>query len=379
MRKLLVIELFTAKRVQSYSTLRQAEMSKMINSINHAKGTSVNLSERVLDLTNALTCQIAFGKNYEGKQFDGKFHEFIEESMAMSNTFWASDFFPLFGWWIDVCLGRIKRLDKCFNKLDGFFERIIEEHTKPDRRKSEDEEEDIVDILLGLSKDETRPVRLSRDNIKALLLDIYLAGVDTSSVTVVWAMSEIVKKPRVMNKVQAEIRSVVGRKPNVSESDIDKLVYLKMVVKEAFRLHPPAPLLLPHETMSHCVIGGYDVYPKTRIFISAWAIGRDPNVWQNPEEFYPERFEDSSIDYRGGNYELLPFGSGRRMCPGINMASITVEFTLANLLHCFDWKTPSGMKNEDISLDEENGLTVYKKIPLELVPVKYKWEEYKRG
>ena len=186
-------------------------------------------------------------------------------------------------------------------------------------------------------------------------------------------MTELVKNPRVMKKVQTEIRSCVGRKSNVDESELEKLGYLKMVVKETLRLHPPTALL-PREAMSHFKIGGYDINPKTRILINAWAIGRDPNSWKNPNEFYPKRFEDNVIDFMGHNFELIPFGSGRRMCPGITMGSTIVMVTLANLLYRFDCEMPNGMKREDISLEEKVGVSISRKSPLFLVTIIYDFE-----
>lgn len=207
--------------------------------------------------------------------------------------------------------------------------------------------------------------------------NIFVGATDTSSLTIVWAMTELAKNPRVMRKVQAEIRNYVGKRPGVDEPELEKFKYLKMAVKETFRLHPPATLLIPRETMQHCKIGGYDVYPKTRILVNVWAIGRDPKTWKNPDEFYPDRFKDNDIDFKGQNFELIPFGAGRRICPGLTMGATTVEYTLANLLHCFDWELPAGTKMEDISIEEEAGLTVHKKFPLYLVPIKYTFEEAK--
>ncbi|KDP36608.1 hypothetical protein JCGZ_08424 [Jatropha curcas] len=176
-----------------------------------------------------------------------------------------------------------------------------------------------------------------------------------------------------MKKAQDEVRNVVGKKGRITEGDLDQLEYLKMVIKETFRLHPAAPLLLPRETISHFKINGYDIYPKTLIQVNAWAIGRDPKYWKDPEQFFPERFADSDIDFKGQNFEFLPFGAGRRICPGIHMATITVEIVLANLLYCFDWKLPDGMKREDIDMEEQPGisLTVSKKTPLNLLPVEH--------
>ncbi|KAK4841851.1 hypothetical protein QYF36_011521 [Acer negundo] len=229
--------------------------------------------------------------------------------------------------------------------------------------------------MLKLVKDQTKSDQawLTKDNIKAVLLNIFLGGVDTSAITVVWAMAELARNPRLMKKAQDEIRNCIGKKGRVTEDDIDQLPYLKMIIKEILRLHPPAPLLLARETISHFKVDGYDINPKTLIQVNVWAIGRDPKYWKNPEEFYPERFMDNSIDYKGQNFEFLPFGSGRRICPGINLGLITSELALANLLYCFDWKLPNGMKEEDINMEEAAGvsLTLSKKTALYLVPVDY--------
>lgn len=186
-------------------------------------------------------------------------------------------------------------------------------------------------------------------------------------------MAELMKNPRIMKKAQDEIRSCLGRKGRVTEDDIEQLHYLKLIIKETLRLHPPAPLLLPRETMSHFKVDGYDIPPKTLLQVNVWAIARDPKYWKNPEEFYPERFMDSCVDYRGQNFEFLPFGSGRRSCPGIHMGLITSELALANLLYCFDWKLPDGLKREDINMEEDCGvsLTLCKRTPLNLVPVRF--------
>lgn len=202
--------------------------------------------------------------------------------------------------------------------------------------------------------------------------DIFLAGVDTSAATVNWAMAELARNPRAMKKAQEEVRTYAGKSGIVTEDVIDHLQYLKMVVKETLRLHPSAALLLPRETMNHFRINGYDIQPKTLIQINVWAIGRDPRYWKNAEDFFPERFSDSSIDFRGQHYEFLPFGGGRRSCPGMALATRMVELALANLLHCFDWKVPFGQEGKvDIDTEEAAGpsLTISKKTPLHLVPV----------
>lgn len=189
----------------------------------------------------------------------------------------------------------------------------------------------------------------------------------------IWAMTELARNPRVMKKAQEEIRTTLGiKRESINEEEIDKVDYLKLIIKETFRLHPPVPVLLPRETMSHVKIQGYDIPPKTHIQLNVWTIGRDPERWTDPEDFIPERFANVSTDFRGQNFELLPFGSGRRICPGMPMAIATVELGLLNLLYFFDWRLPEGMISaEDIDMEEAGNLTIVKKQPLQLVPVKH--------
>lgn len=196
---------------------------------------------------------------------------------------------------------------------------------------------------------------------------------DTSAITVIWAMAELITNPRVMSKAQDEIRNHVGKKGRVTEDDINKLQYLRMIIKETLRMHPPAPLLVPRETTSPFKLNGYNILPNTIIFVNAWTIGRDPTDWKNPEEFYPERFEDTSIDFKGQNFEFLPFGSGRRSCPGIHFGLASTELALANLLYGFNWELPNGMEKEDVNMEEIGGgsITISKKTPLVLMPVNH--------
>uniref|UniRef100_M1DG84 Cytochrome P450 n=2 Tax=Solanum tuberosum TaxID=4113 RepID=M1DG84_SOLTU len=184
-------------------------------------------------------------------------------------------------------------------------------------------------------------------------------------------MTALIAKPNAMKKVQAEIREFVGKKSIVNEEDIQNLPYFKLVIKETFRLYPTTTLLLPRETMQNSILEGYEIKPKTIIYVNVWAIARDPEIWENPEEFIPERFLNSDIDFKGQNFELLPFGAGRRGCPAIALGVATVELVLSNLLYAFDWELPRGMNKEDIDTDVLPGLTMHKKKPLCLVSRNY--------
>ncbi|VVB04116.1 unnamed protein product [Arabis nemorensis] len=372
-RKLAVQELFSTKQVHSIQPIKDEEVKKLIDSIAESASlkTPVNLNKTFLALTVSVICRAAFGVSFEVTVLNSdKFNKLVREALEMLGSFSASDFIPYIGWIIDWFTGLQARRERSVRDLDAFYEQMIDLHNKEEKEKGS---EDFVDLLLKLEKEEAvlGNDKLTRNHIKAILLNILLAGIDTSSITMTWAMAELARNPRVMKKVQSEIRNQTGNKSMINLDDIDQLHYLKMVIKETWRLHPPAPLLMQREVMSEFEINGYKIEPKTQLHVNVWAIGRDPTTWKDPELFLPERFMDSDIDVKGKNFELLPFGSGRRICPAMYMGTTMVEFGLANMLYHFDWKLPEGMVVEDIDMEEFPGLTVSKKNELLLVPVKY--------
>lgn len=180
---------------------------------------------------------------------------------------------------------------------------------------------------------------------------------DTTTTTIGWAIAELIRHPEIMKKVQNELEEVVGLKRMVQESELSHLKYLEMVVKEVFRLHPPAPLLIPHQPLKDCIVNDFHIPKMSRVIVNAWAIGRDPCAWTDAHKFFPERFIGSKVDVKGNHFELIPFGSGRRGCVGIQMGLLKVHFVLAQLLHCFDWKLPNGMLPVDLDMTEEFGIS----------------------
>ncbi|CAA7039244.1 unnamed protein product [Microthlaspi erraticum] len=377
MRKLSVVELFSMKKIQSFRYIREEENDLLVKKLSEHSSTQrspVNLKKTLFTLVASIVCRVGFGINLHECEFidEHSIEELVQKSELVLASSAFSDFFPGgIGWLVDRISGQNKRLNNVFSELDTFFQNIIDDHLRPERIKLEDP--DVVDVMIDMMKKQERDgdsFKLTTDHLKGVISDVFLAGVNTSAMTLIWGMTEMIRNPRVMKKVQDEIRATLGdKKERVTEEDLSKLHYFKLMVKELFRLHPAAPLLLPRETMSDIKIQGYDVPAKTQIMINVYSIARDPNIWTNPDEFNPDRFLESSIDYRGLNFELLPFGSGRRICPGMSMGIATVELGLLNLLYFFDWGLPEGKTVKDIDMEEAGAIVIGKKATLELVPL----------
>lgn len=192
-----------------------------------------------------------------------------------------------------------------------------------------------------------------------------VGGTETSSNTVEYALAEMMNKPKILKKVQQELETVVGKDNIVEESHISNLPYLYTVMKEVLRLHPALPLLVPHCPSTTSNVAGYTIPKGSRVFVNVWAIHRDPSIWENPLEFCPERFSDGKWDYSGNDFNYFPFGSGRRICAGTAMAERMFMYSLASLLHSFDWSLPAG---ETLDLSEKFGIVLKKKTPLVAIP-----------
>lgn len=195
---------------------------------------------------------------------------------------------------------------------------------------------------------------------------MFTGGSHTSAYALEWAMSELIKNPSTMEKVTDEVRRNFDQsKTNDYSAGMD---YMQSVIKETLRLHPPLPLILPRECRERTEVNGYMIEKGTKVIVNAWAIGRDPNKWDDPDAFKPERFMGNSMDFKGSHFDLIPFGSGRRGCPGIAFGLATIELAFANILHHFDWKMPNGIPESKLDMDEQVGAAVGRKNPLILVP-----------
>lgn len=376
LKKVSIIHLFSNKKARSFCSIREEEVHWMMQKISRLsdEGKVIDLSEMMICLTSTVVCKIAFGRRYDGGNYitcERSFQDILIDAQEMFVSFCFADYFPFLGW-VDKLTGMSSRLYKVFMELDRFYEKIIEEHLKSVR--VEDDQEDLVDVLLDLQRESSLSINITMDHIKGILMNVFIAGTDTSAATVIWAMTELVKNPESMRRAQQEARTLMGNKIRkiIKEEDLEQFIYLKAVVKETMRLHPVAPLLVPRETTQKCTLHGYEIQEKTLVFVNAWAIGRDPESWNNQEEFSPERFlgNNKEIDFRGHDFELIPFGSGRRMCPGMQMGVAMVELTLANLIYLFDWKVPVGMEKQVLDTSVLPGITTHKKNPLCLVATK---------
>ncbi|XP_047957193.1 6,7,8-trihydroxycoumarin synthase-like [Salvia hispanica] len=368
MRKITSIHLLSPKRIQSYRPIREDEISKMISKIwsfSHAR-EAVNLNEMVVSFGCNLICRVAFGK-----ECSGRFYELLEDVQAVAAALYVSNYFPAFGW-VDRLTAMLTRLERTCRDMDTFYQELIDEHLGRRREETAEEGGDILDLLIDLKLEQKmNSVDFGWDHIKAMLLDIFVGGAETSSAAIVWTMTALMKSPNTMKKLQNEIRSLIGKKGKVDEDELPKLPYLKAVLNESMRLHPPGPLLIPRETIERCNLDGFQIQPKTTVFVNAFTIARDPNSWENPDEFVPERFLNSGIDGKVRDLEFLPFGSGRRMCPGMGMGLLNVELAVANLVYSFDWELPPGIREEDVDTEPLPGLAMKKKNMLRVVPKSY--------
>ncbi|GLT56976.1 hypothetical protein SLA2020_299870 [Shorea laevis] len=365
LRKVCTVELLSANRVQSFRSIRDEEVSDFIKTIYFNEGQQVNLSEKINSLTYSITSRATFGKKTKDQS---AFIKVITDINSLVSGFCLADLYPSIK--VHHLLSGLRmRCKRIHSELDRILGNILNDHKETRAARAGDAKEGLLDVLLRLQENGEFP--LTDSNIKAVIMDIFSAGSDTSSITVGWAMSEMMKNPAIMREAQAEVRRVFKGKGDADESGLQELKYLKLVVKETLRLHPPAPLLLPRECSESCEINGYKIAAKTRVIVNAWALGRDPGYWTEAEEFKPERFLNSPLDYSGRNFEYIPFGAGRRICPGILFAQPNIELPLAKLLFQFDWKLPNGMKPEDLDMSEDFGLALRRKRDLVLVPTSY--------
>ncbi|KAL2933469.1 Cytochrome P450 71A4 [Bienertia sinuspersici] len=362
MKSIYVLQLLSNRRVWSFKGIREEETALLMEKIqeNYNAQALNNLSEMFVVFTNDVVCRVAFGRKFNENQKSGivDFKEVLKEFVELLGLFNIGDFIPWLAW-VNNFNGLNVRLKKVAKRFDLILEEILMQHTDKLNRTGNSSDNEYEN-----KKDNSAGFPLERDSIKAQILDAFAAGTDTAYAVLEWAMTELLRNPEVMEKLQNEVREIAGEKEHLTEDDLEKMKYLKAVIKETLRLHPPVPLLVPRESTHDLKINGYDISSRTLVFLNAWAIQRDPDIWENPEIFYPERLMQSTIDFKGMNFELIPFGGGRRFCPGISFAMANNELVLANLMHKFNSILPDGVNSETLDMSESIGLTIHRKTPL---------------
>ncbi|XP_021766096.1 cytochrome P450 CYP82D47-like [Chenopodium quinoa] len=381
MRKIVVTELLSSHRLEMSKHVRLSEVRSVIKGTHDSflvkKNSSPDFDNNVLvdmkqwfsDINLNTSVRLIAGKSlkefYKGEEEYNMCIKALRDFFDLGGAFVPADALPYLRW-LDIG-GYEKSMKKVAKEIDHVAQGWLDEHRT--RRLFEDqgkEKQDFIDVMLGIfDTGLNTPSRIEADRIiKANSMALLLAGADTTAVTLTWTLSLLMNNRESLKKAQAEIDYHVGKERKVDESDLKKFVYLQAVLKESMRIYPAAPLLT-RESIADCTVGGYQILTGTQLYVNMYKIHRDPELWPDPLDFRPERFLTTHIDYdvRGQNFDLIPFGSGRRICPGISFALQMTQFTLANLLHGFDI---SSISDEAVDMTESLGITNLKATPLEV-------------
>ncbi|KAL3699313.1 hypothetical protein R1sor_017335 [Riccia sorocarpa] len=360
LRKIFTVELLSNKRVQGSHAIREARVRGAVRSLYQEmeRGEATNLSSALKNLSlNSLMSMIFGMKDESLTQMVGKVSmedvkEVVRCSVELGGEFNFGDYIPI-ARWLDL-QGVIKRMKALTKRMLVISAGIIEAHREQAKLKgsSADGEPTILDVLLNLQGEDA----LSDVALAGVIFDMIIAGSDTTAVSSDWTIAELLRKPNLLKKLRDELDSVVGKDRLVCEADLPNLPYLQCVVKESLRLHPPAPLGIPHCSTEKTVVAGYELPAQTTALINLYAINRDPSKWENPLEFIPERFENYDANIFGQDYTLLPFSSGRRGCLGMLLGYTMVQLTLGTLCHCYDFATHGITESEVDVVTERPGL-----------------------
>ncbi|CAN0926005.1 Cytochrome P450 71D11 (Fragment) [Linum grandiflorum] len=371
MKKICTQELLAANRVKSLLPTIEEEVHQLVTSIRSSSNSAINIGGMILSLSNSVISRTAFGRIQ--KHSDALFPVGREIIRALEGSnLW--DLFPS-SYLVRRFTSTESKLKKLHNEADVVLQKIVDHHiTKRASNIANEADKDLVDVLLDHSHYQDLQIHVTNNDIKAVLLDMIIGGSDNSYAIIEWALTELMRNSQIMKKLQKEVRDQFKRKGKIDYENVDQLQYLKLVIKETLRLHTPAPLL-PREAQEATMVDGYYIPAKTKIIINAWAIAHDHHNWHEPEYFYPERFLNdvsSNTDYsKGLDFSMLPFGSGRRICPGVQFGMVFVALSLANLLYYFDWEFPPGITSQNLDMSEDFGIVVKKKKDLFLIPVHY--------
>ncbi|KAK6920984.1 Cytochrome P450 [Dillenia turbinata] len=349
------------------------ETSILTRALANAGKSTVNLGQLLSVCTTNALGRVILGRRVFGDGTGGgdpkadEFRQMVVEQMVLAGLFNVGDFVPALDW-LDF-QGVASKMKKLHARFDSFLNEIVDDHKM---KASDAKHMDLLSTLLAQKDNiDGEGGKLSDIEIKALLLDLFTAGTDTSSNTVEWAIAELIRHPKILAQVQQELDSVIGPNRLAAESDLPQLTYLQAVIKETFRLHPATPFI-PRKAAEGCEINGYHMEKGATLLVNVWAIARDPKQWAEPLKFRPNRFlpggEKPSVDVKGNDFEVIPFGAGRRICAGMNLGLRMVTLLTATLVHAFNWELPEGQHAEKLNMEEAYGLTLQRAAPLMVHP-----------
>ncbi|KAM3342122.1 hypothetical protein P3S68_027088 [Capsicum galapagoense] len=368
LRRITSVEMFSPHRLQMLHGIRVDEVKSMVKRIN-----SFAMAEKCVDMKsmffelmlNVMMRTIAgkryYGENVEDIEEATRFREMVQETFRIASATNVSDFLP--------ALKRlVRKLEKSLvalqQKRDEFMQGLIKDCRKSMEKEGtvtdseiERKKKSLIEVLLTLQEKE--PEYYKDETIRSLMLVLLAAGTDTTVGTMEWALSLMLNHPETLKKAQAEIDERIGHERLVDESDITNLPYLRCIINETFRMYPGGPLLVPHESSDETTVGGYRIPGGTILLVNLWAIHNDPKLWDEPRKFKPERFE--GLEGVRDGYKMMPFGSGRRSCPGEGLAVRIIALSLGCIIQCFDWQRNG---KELIDMTEETGFNLPKAHPL---------------
>ncbi|WVZ79252.1 hypothetical protein U9M48_026854 [Paspalum notatum var. saurae] len=368
LRRLCVTELLSARRVRSLRRGREAEAANLVASVAAAAAASkpVNVSALLATYVTDAAVRAVVGGRISHRD---AFLERLEEGVKVAAGFSLADVFPS-SRLARALSGAARRAQTHHRAMTRLMDGVIAEHQERRAAGAGNDEEDLLDVLLRIQKDGGLQIPLDMGTIRAVIIDLFSAGSETTATTLQWAMAELMRHPAALGKAQTEVRRVLAGQDRVPEDALPEMRYLQLVIKETLRLHAAVPLLLPRECQEETRgVLGYDVPRGAMVLVNAWAIGRDAASWgADAEEFRPERFEDggarAEADFRGADFEFVPFGAGRRICPGIALGLAVMELGLAGILFHFDWELPGGAAPEELDMTEGLGITARRKSDL---------------
>ncbi|MED6127440.1 hypothetical protein PIB30_088158 [Stylosanthes scabra] len=363
LRKTAIVEVLSNHKIHMNSHVMLSEVkTAMKDSYNNKSMVATEMAKWFGEISLNVLFRLVVGKRFTGHSEENeKMRNALRNFFDLAASFVVGDAIPWLRW-LDLDGGE-KAMKKTAKELDEFMHTWLDEHRR--RSKNRGEEGDYMDALISNVDQASNGLDVDAI-IKATCVTLLLAGTDTTTGTLTWALALLLNNRHVLNKVIHELDTQIGKNRTASDTDLKNLVYLQAVVKETLRLYPPVVLNVPHQSMKDCVVGGYHIPAGTQLWNNISKIQRDPTLYDDPLEFRPERFltTHKDIDLRGQHFELIPFGAGRRMCPGMSFGLQMVQLTLANVLHGFDIVTVDG---KPVDMVERSGLTNAKANPLEVI------------